>query len=162
MNDKDLIKEIFPDWPKWKRNMIRIERGTINSQMTIAMLEFGNTQMYHGFAICDEKDVFNEETGQRIALINLRKRIEEARKLYYGKTWIPKHGERYITIRPFTEHNGVDKNWDIISTVWRNDPVDYARLAMSHVFKNYRQARKYIRALEIAGRRIKNELKQIP
>lgn len=159
MNVEEIIKEVFPEWPKGKRNLVHVYK--INNQLTIASLTYGKT-IYNGGANRDLEDEPNDEIGARNALYDLRKVIKHMRRRKEKDGWIPKPGNCYFTITDIRLHPSDPEEYQTMFDVWTGSTCDYTRLGMGLVFKTERAAHKYIRTAEIKGRKHKKQLTKMP
>lgn len=162
MNLDDIKKEVFPDWSKAKRDMIKI---SFVNNFTFAELNYGR-RSYTGRAIQKEPDRFDAETGIRNALISLKRCIKESNKMFKKYIWIPEKNAYYFTVYgtvgfacPTLEQTEIS---DVKFCRWTESPWDYYLLGCGLVFKTERAARKYARSMEICGRRKKNILRRLP
>ena len=161
--DIDKIKEeIFPDWSKAKRDMIKI---SFVNNFTFAELNYGK-RSYTGRSARQKPDQQNAKTGMRNALTGLKRRIKESNKMFKKHIWIPEKNTYYFTVCgtvgfacPTLEQTEIT---DVKFCRWNGSPWDYYLLGAGLVFKTERAARKYARSMEICGRRKKNVLKRLP
>ena len=161
--DIDKIKEeIFPDWSKAKRDMIKI--SFINN-FTFAELNYGK-RSYTGRSVRQKPDPLDAETGIRNALTSLKRCVKESNKMFKKYCWVPEKNTYYFTVYgtvgfacPTLEQTEIS---DVKFCRWTGSPWDYYLLGCGLVFKTERAARKYARSMEICGRQRKNILRRLP
>jgi len=164
MDMKKLVNQYFPDWPEWKQNRIQVVQGTTDKKLTAAMLNLGGKD-YIGYSYCDDRDSYSFLVGAMIALRQLRDKIRNKRRYANTHPWIPENGTYYFTISVDTTYGDAKFGNEFLTTfpvMWTGDAVDYFRLSAGLVFRSDRDARKYTRRMELNGRHIKNQRKQMP